>query len=72
MAAKVQASDISVIEKMAAEQHKRSRHLIRQDQLSREDRQRLMDAMEAAVAVIPDELMLKHGTGIATVRTGEA
>ena len=60
---------ISVIERMAAKHHEEG-SILRWDQLSKEDRKRLMDAMEAAVGVIPDQLMLKRGTLTAKVKTG--
>ena len=62
---------LSVIEQMAAVHHEKSRSIIHWHQLSKDDRLRKMDAMEAAVEIIPDRLGLKHGAAAATANTGE-
>ena len=67
-----QPTGFSVIERMAAKHHKAGGTPIRWDQLSKEDRKRLMQRMEDAVRVIPDVLRLKTQMASATVRTGEA
>ena len=72
MAGKGQPEGLSVIEGMAKKHHEGSHHLTRWDALSVEDKKRLMDAMEAAVGVIPDQLILKAGTITAKVKTGPA
>lgn len=61
---------ISVIEQMASRHHESGGTVIRWEQLSPQDRKRLMTLMETAVAVIPDRLTLKTGTVTATVKTG--
>lgn len=71
MAGRKPPPGISVIEQMAAVAHEKSRSIIHWNQLSKEDRVRKMDAMEAAVEAIPDELILKSGVATATVNTGE-
>lgn len=62
---------LSVIEQMAAVHHDRQGLVRNWVQLSKADKLRLMDIMEAAVEIIPDRLLLKSGTAAATVITGE-
>lgn len=69
-AAKVPAG-LSVIEQMAAVAHEKGRSILHWHQLSKDDRLKLMNAMEAAVEIIPDRLELKSGTAVAIVSTGE-
>ncbi len=63
---------LSVIEQMAALHHERDGSIIRWDQLSKEDRLKLMGRMQAAVEIIPDKLLLKAQGAAATVATGDA
>ena len=72
MAGKDHPTGISVIEQMAKKHHESSGHITRWDALSELDRKRLMDAMEAAVGVIPDELLLKEGMAADTERLAGA
>ncbi|MGI9484463.1 MAG: hypothetical protein ACR2RF_00985 [Geminicoccaceae bacterium] len=62
---------LSVIEQMAAVHHDRQGLSRNWEQLSRDDRLRKMDAMEAAVEIIPDRLGLKHQVAAETGNTGE-
>ena len=61
---------ISTVEDMARKHHGVGPSILPWNQLSKEDRKRLMERMEAAVGVIPDELHLKAGTFSATIKTG--
>ena len=65
------APGLSVIEQMAAVAHEKGRSILHWYQLSKDDRIKLMNAMQAAVEIIPDKLFLKHGAATNTVRTGE-
>ena len=62
---------LSVIEQMAAVAHEKSCSIIHWHQLSMADRVKKMDAMVAAVEIIPDRLGLKHGAAADTANTGE-
>ncbi|MGI9421394.1 MAG: hypothetical protein ACR2RA_26495 [Geminicoccaceae bacterium] len=70
MAGKDQPSGISIIEDMARKHHSVGPSILPWKKLSKEARKRLMERMEAAVGVIPDELHLKAGTFSATIETG--
>ena len=70
MTARKVPGGISVIEQIVAVYHDFYAPILSWDQLSPADRIRLMDAMEAAVGIIPDRLVLKHGAGTATADTG--
>lgn len=70
MSGKQPPPGLSVIEQMAARHHEKLGYVTRWDRLLKVDQKRLIDAMEAAVEIIPDRLTLKHGAGTDTAKTG--
>lgn len=63
---------LSIIEQMAAKHHESGHSILHWHQLSKADRQRKIEVMEAVVRTIPDRVLLKCGTAFNDVDLGKA